>query len=162
MRRRTVRLATIAVVLGGVLVLGAGAAQAHPLGNFTINLYDGLTVGPHGIDVAAKAADIRPGKSYAGEPRDDLSIDAVVEAKPLAVGVDAAAGSRSPSKAPSSPCGPRPPAPGPPPGAGGLSTQLECSCTQTPRSTPAPGSRSATTPIPDGSAGTRSRPPASA
>ncbi len=51
MRRRTVRLAAIVVVLGGVLVLGAGVASAHPLGNFTINLYDGLTVGPHGIDV---------------------------------------------------------------------------------------------------------------
>ena len=51
MRRRTVRLATIAVVLGGVLVLGAGAAQAHPLGNFTINLYDGLAIRSHGIDV---------------------------------------------------------------------------------------------------------------
>jgi acyl-CoA dehydrogenase len=40
--------------------------------------------------VAPTAADIRPGKSYAGEPRDDLSIDAAVAAKPLAAGVDAA------------------------------------------------------------------------
>ena len=51
MRRRTVRLATIVVVLGGALMLGAGAAQAHPLGNFTINLYNGLTIGPRGVDV---------------------------------------------------------------------------------------------------------------
>jgi acyl-CoA dehydrogenase len=40
--------------------------------------------------VPPTAADIRPDKSYAGEPRDDLSIDAAVEAKPLAAGVDAA------------------------------------------------------------------------
>jgi ABC-type nickel/cobalt efflux system permease component RcnA len=30
---------------------GSGAAEAHPLGNFTINLYGGLTVAAHGIDV---------------------------------------------------------------------------------------------------------------
>jgi acyl-CoA dehydrogenase len=40
--------------------------------------------------VAPTAVEIRPGTSYAGEPRDDLSIDAAVEAKPLAAGVDAA------------------------------------------------------------------------
>jgi alkylation response protein AidB-like acyl-CoA dehydrogenase len=40
--------------------------------------------------VAPAAADIRPGKSYAGEPRDDLSVDAPAAAKPLAAGVDAA------------------------------------------------------------------------
>jgi alkylation response protein AidB-like acyl-CoA dehydrogenase len=39
--------------------------------------------------VAPNAADIRPGTSYAGEPRDELSIDAAVQAKPLAAGVDA-------------------------------------------------------------------------
>jgi alkylation response protein AidB-like acyl-CoA dehydrogenase len=37
-----------------------------------------------------KAADLRPGKSLAGEPRDDLSVDAAVEAKPAAPRVDAA------------------------------------------------------------------------
>ena len=40
--------------------------------------------------LAPAQADIRPGKSYAGEPRDDLSVDAAVEAKPAAAGVDAA------------------------------------------------------------------------
>jgi acyl-CoA dehydrogenase len=40
--------------------------------------------------VAPAAADIRPGKSYAGEPRDDLSVDVPAAAKPLAAGVDAA------------------------------------------------------------------------
>jgi acyl-CoA dehydrogenase len=40
--------------------------------------------------LAPKAADLRPGKSLAGEPRDDLSVDAEVDAKPAAPGVDAA------------------------------------------------------------------------
>ncbi len=40
--------------------------------------------------LAAKAGDLRPGKSLAGEPRDDLSVDAEVEVKPAAAGVDAA------------------------------------------------------------------------
>ena len=40
--------------------------------------------------LASKAADLRPGKSLAGEPRDDLSVDAEVEVKPAAAGVDAA------------------------------------------------------------------------
>jgi acyl-CoA dehydrogenase len=44
----------------------------------------------HVAIVDSKAADIRPGKSLAGEPRDDVSIDAAVEAKPAAAGVDAA------------------------------------------------------------------------
>jgi nickel/cobalt exporter len=46
--------ARLALVLGVsffVLLAGGGAAQAHPLGNFTINLYDGLTVRTGGIDV---------------------------------------------------------------------------------------------------------------
>ncbi|HEV2548559.1 MAG TPA: acyl-CoA dehydrogenase family protein [Stellaceae bacterium] len=38
----------------------------------------------------AKAVDLRPGKSLAGEPRDDLSVDAVADAvKPAPAGVDA-------------------------------------------------------------------------
>jgi acyl-CoA dehydrogenase len=40
--------------------------------------------------IAPAAADIRLAKSYAGEPRDDLSVDAPAAAKPLAAGVDAA------------------------------------------------------------------------
>jgi acyl-CoA dehydrogenase len=36
------------------------------------------------------AADIRAGESLAGEPRDDISVDAVVAAKPAPAGVDAA------------------------------------------------------------------------
>jgi acyl-CoA dehydrogenase len=39
--------------------------------------------------VARDACDVRPGKSLAGEPRDDISLDAEVEAKPAAAGVDA-------------------------------------------------------------------------
>ena len=51
MRGWTIRVATLAVVLGGLLTLDADAAEAHPLGNFTINLYDGLSIRPHGIDL---------------------------------------------------------------------------------------------------------------
>jgi acyl-CoA dehydrogenase len=40
--------------------------------------------------LSSKMVDLRPGKSLAGEPRDDLSIDAVAEAvKPAPAGVDA-------------------------------------------------------------------------
>jgi acyl-CoA dehydrogenase len=39
--------------------------------------------------IAPAAADIRLAKSYAGEPRDDLLIEAAVDATPLAAGVDA-------------------------------------------------------------------------
>ena len=40
--------------------------------------------------VKAKSIDIRPGKSLAGEPRDDVSVDAEVETAPAAARVDAA------------------------------------------------------------------------
>lgn len=53
MRRAACRLA----VLGGVLVTlamaGAGPAAAHPLGDFTVNHYDGLTLRPDRVDVHA-------------------------------------------------------------------------------------------------------------
>ena len=118
MGRRTVRLATIAVVLGGVLVLGAGAAQAHPLGNFTINLYDGLTVGPHGIDLdhVTDMARSPPSRNAAGSTPTGTDRSTTRSPPPMwpARAPMLPAGSRSPSKAPSSPCGPTPPAPGPP------------------------------------------------
>jgi len=44
-------LALVVVVTSGLLLGGIGVAEAHPLGNFTINLYDGLTVRTQGIDV---------------------------------------------------------------------------------------------------------------
>src|SRR5579864_2069730 len=41
--------------------------------------------------LSSKAADLRPGKSLAGEPRDDLSVDALADAaKPAPAGLDAA------------------------------------------------------------------------
>jgi len=40
--------------------------------------------------LAPKTANLRPGKSLAGDPRDDLSVDAEVDVKPAAAGVDAA------------------------------------------------------------------------
>jgi nickel/cobalt exporter len=38
------RLAALAVFVGAVLLLGSGTADAHPLGNFTVNHYDGLVL----------------------------------------------------------------------------------------------------------------------
>jgi acyl-CoA dehydrogenase len=44
----------------------------------------------HVVLLPAKVVDLRPGKSLAGEPRDDLSVDAVADAaKPAPAGVDA-------------------------------------------------------------------------
>jgi nickel/cobalt exporter len=45
------RLALVTAIASAFVLLTSGAAEAHPLGNFTINLYAGLTVGAHGIDV---------------------------------------------------------------------------------------------------------------
>ncbi|MFS7878314.1 nickel transporter [Streptomyces asiaticus] len=47
-RRGRWRLAAVGVLLGAVamVVLPAGSAEAHPLGNFTVNRYDGLVVTP--------------------------------------------------------------------------------------------------------------------
>jgi nickel/cobalt exporter len=45
------RLAVVAALAATGVVLSAAVAEAHPLGNFTINLYAGLTVGEREIDV---------------------------------------------------------------------------------------------------------------
>jgi nickel/cobalt transporter (NicO) family protein len=45
-RRRSVRLALVVSVVGMILLLAPTAASAHPLGNFTVNLYSGLVVVP--------------------------------------------------------------------------------------------------------------------
>src|SRR3954447_1713217 len=45
------RLTLVFGVSAVILLAGSGAAQAHPLGNFTINLYDGLIVRADGVDV---------------------------------------------------------------------------------------------------------------
>src|SRR3954462_106881 len=50
-RRVLAGLALVVVVTSGLLLGGIGVAEAHPLGNFTINLYDGLTVRTQGIDI---------------------------------------------------------------------------------------------------------------
>ena len=133
MRRRTVRLATIAVVIGGVLVLGAGAAQAHPLGNFTINLYDGLAIQSHGIDVD-HVIDMAEIPAFQERPRIDTDGDGQVgddesaayvtrtcaaAANALVLSVDGTDIALHPGAAGSLAL---------PPGAGGLSTlRIECS-----------------------------------
>jgi len=38
-------------VVAGVVVLGAGPAAAHPLGNFTVNTYSGLVVHPSSVEL---------------------------------------------------------------------------------------------------------------
>src|SRR3954463_9002180 len=45
------RITLVFGVSAVILLAGSGAAQAHPLGNFTINLYDGLIVRADGVDV---------------------------------------------------------------------------------------------------------------
>ncbi|MET8474518.1 sulfite exporter TauE/SafE family protein [Streptomyces sp. NPDC004856] len=44
--RYVVVCAVVGVGAGGLLINGAPRASAHPLGNFTVNHYDGLLVGP--------------------------------------------------------------------------------------------------------------------
>ncbi|MEU6342439.1 nickel transporter [Streptomyces sp. NPDC046977] len=45
-RRRTAAAAAVAAAAAALAILPAGQAQAHPLGNFTVNRYDGLVVVP--------------------------------------------------------------------------------------------------------------------
>lgn len=47
------RALVVAAVTGTVVLAPAVAASAHPLGNFTVNHYDGLSLHPHRIDVRA-------------------------------------------------------------------------------------------------------------
>ena len=50
------RAAVLVTAIGALLVVpvaGTPQAQAHPLGNFTVNNYDGLTLRPDGVDVLA-------------------------------------------------------------------------------------------------------------
>ncbi|WP_434599515.1 urease accessory protein UreH domain-containing protein [Streptomyces sp. A5-4] len=52
MNRRAVASAVATLAAGAALaLLPAQAAQAHPLGNFTVNQYDGLVVAPGKLDV---------------------------------------------------------------------------------------------------------------
>lgn len=53
-RFRLSRSARAGIVLGGIfafLLIPTGPAQAHPLGNFTVNHYDGLELHPDRLDV---------------------------------------------------------------------------------------------------------------
>ncbi len=51
MRRAGVRLAAVAALAVGLLLVSAGAAAAHPLGNFTVNQYAGLRLLPDRVEV---------------------------------------------------------------------------------------------------------------
>ncbi|MET7620935.1 nickel transporter [Streptomyces sp. NPDC005408] len=61
MKRRTTAVGAAVLVAGAALaVLPAGTAAAHPLGNFTVNRYDGLLVAPGqlGVDHVEDLAEI--------------------------------------------------------------------------------------------------------
>jgi nickel/cobalt transporter (NicO) family protein len=51
MRRAGVRLAAVAALAVGLLLVSAGVAAAHPLGNFTVNQYAGLRLLPDRVEV---------------------------------------------------------------------------------------------------------------
>ena len=51
MRRRGVRLAAITGTAIAIVLVATASASAHPLGNFTINLYSGLHVVPGEVRV---------------------------------------------------------------------------------------------------------------
>ncbi|MFF3564175.1 sulfite exporter TauE/SafE family protein [Streptomyces sp. NPDC002574] len=50
-RRRPLAAAAVAAAAAALALLPAGQAQAHPLGNFTVNRYDGLVVAPGALRV---------------------------------------------------------------------------------------------------------------
>ena len=52
-RRLVVGLGALPLALVGVLALPAAPASAHPLGNFTVNQYEGLTLHPDRVEVTA-------------------------------------------------------------------------------------------------------------
>ena len=53
MKRWCARSLAVATCIPALVVLTTGTASAHPLGNFTVNHYDGLVLSPHAIrDVA--------------------------------------------------------------------------------------------------------------
>ena len=127
-----VRLAVVVGLAGILLLAGSGAAEAHPLGNFTINLYDGLIVRTDGIDVDY-VVDMAEIPAFEERQTIDVNGDGTLDPTETAAYVDqtcgrladgltvAVAGSALPV---------RPAGDGTvsfPPGAGGLSTmRLEC------------------------------------
>ncbi|MFL6238712.1 MAG: nickel/cobalt transporter [Actinomycetes bacterium] len=46
------RGAFLSALVGATMLAGAGRASAHPLGNFTLNYYEGLTLSAHSVEVA--------------------------------------------------------------------------------------------------------------
>jgi nickel/cobalt exporter len=128
---RWTRVAVLAVLAAALAVAGAAPAAAHPLGNFTVNSYNGLRVGPDRllVDYVLDMAEIptfqareaidgdRDGKVSGAEaagwrdrecPRLAGGLRATVDGRPLPLAVTGATV-------------------GFPPGAGGLQTlRLEC------------------------------------
>jgi len=51
MKRRALWLLSLLALCGTALLIGSASASAHPLGNFTVNHYDGLTLRPDRLDL---------------------------------------------------------------------------------------------------------------
>ena len=66
------RALLVAVATGVLVVAPAAAASAHPLGNFTVNHYDGLTLHPHRIDILSvvDSAEIPTAQQHGAVDRD--------------------------------------------------------------------------------------------
>ena len=58
------RVAVLVVLVALLLAAGAARAAAHPLGNFTVNTYSGLRVGPDRlvVDYVVDMAEIPPSR----------------------------------------------------------------------------------------------------
>ncbi|MET0764318.1 MAG: hypothetical protein ABWY29_05600 [Blastococcus sp.] len=76
------RAVVVVLAVGLMLLLGTGIARAHPLGNFTVNHYDGLLLRPDGVEWVAVVdrAEI-PTAQYLRELAPDGDPDAAVLAR---------------------------------------------------------------------------------
>ncbi len=90
------RIVAFAALVAGVLVLWAQQASAHPLGNFTVNVYTGLRVQPERlvIDLVVDMAEIPTFQARRGIDRDGDGRLSDAESQGYAAGActDAAAG----------------------------------------------------------------------
>ncbi len=77
MRRAARLLAVLACVAASLLLLGPGTATAHPLGNFTVNHYNGLTLYPDRVELHA-VVDSAEIPTLQQQPRVDTDSDGSV------------------------------------------------------------------------------------
>ncbi|HEU0089595.1 MAG TPA: hypothetical protein VFQ77_18450, partial [Pseudonocardiaceae bacterium] len=77
MSRTLRRLGVLVGVIVTLVLAGAGSASAHPLGNFTVNHYAGLTVHPDRVEVLA-VVDSAEIPTLQQRPQVDLNGDGTV------------------------------------------------------------------------------------